>query len=101
MARVMFPLMSIRRIKNRSPAPPPVAAGASPSLAGMRAIVRAGLAATILPRGLIGSDLRVVDGEKDLLALPDVEYVVHVGNDERREALLTLARLIRDAAGRT
>ena len=76
-------------------------AGSSPSLAGMRAIVRAGLAATPLPRGLIGAGLRVVDGEKGLPSLPDVEYVVHVGNDDRREAVLALARLVRDAAGRT
>jgi len=76
-------------------------AGSSPSLAGMRAIVRAGLAATPLPRGLIGAGLRVVDGEKGLPTLPDVEYVVHIRSDDRREAVTTLAGLIRDAAGRT
>jgi len=76
-------------------------AGSSPSLAGMRAIVRAGLAATPLPQGLIGSGLRVVDGERGLPSLPDVEYVAHLRNDDRREAVTTLAGLIRDAAGRS
>ena len=45
--------------------------------------------------------LRIVDGERDLPALPDVEYVAHFRNDDRREAVTTLAGLIRDAAGRT
>ena len=76
-------------------------AGSSPSIAGMRAIVRAGLAATPLPRGLIGPGLRIADGEKGLPALTDVEYVVYVRNDDPRQALHTLARLICEAAGRT
>jgi DNA-binding transcriptional LysR family regulator len=75
-------------------------AGSSPSMAGMRAIVKAGLAATPLPRGLVGPGLRILGPDTGLPALPDVKYMIYFDNDDSREAVVSLAVLIQNAASR-
>ncbi len=72
----------------------------SPSMAGIRAIALAGLAATPIPQSALCSGLRILDQNDGLPALPNVEYLVRIAANDRRKSVLGLAELIRSAETR-
>jgi DNA-binding transcriptional LysR family regulator len=72
----------------------------SPSMAGVKAIALAGLAATPIPQSALCPGLRILDQTDGLPALPNVEYLVRVAANDRRKPVLTLAELIRSWTGR-
>jgi len=72
----------------------------SPSLAGVRAIALAGLAATPMPQSAICPGLRILGRQDGLPSLPYVEYVIRIAPADRRNSVLALAELIRSSTGR-
>ncbi|RUT98018.1 LysR family transcriptional regulator [Mesorhizobium sp. USDA-HM6] len=70
------------------------------SLSGVRAAALAGIAATPLPRSLLGPDLRILTPEAEgLPPLPDVEYVANVGRRANSPAVAALMEMIQSAPG--
>jgi len=70
------------------------------SLAGVRAAAIAGIAATPLPRSLVGPELRVLAHDAEgLPALADVEYVATVGRRANSPAIAALMAMIQSAPG--
>ena len=70
----------------------------SSSVAGIRAVVMAGLAITPLPLSMTKSGLRVLDKKDRMPKLPDVEYVLRVRDAETRPTVMALANLIQEMA---
>jgi DNA-binding transcriptional LysR family regulator len=70
----------------------------SSSVAGIRAVVMAGLAITPLPLSMTKSGLRVLDQKDRMPKLPDVEYVLRVRDAETRPTVMALANLIQEMA---
>lgn len=64
---------------------------ASPSLSGLSAAVRAGLAVTVLTPSMIGADLRLLGPADGLPELPFTEITLHRRPGRAREAILQLA----------
>ncbi|WP_394824765.1 LysR substrate-binding domain-containing protein [Pendulispora albinea] len=69
----------------------------STSLAGLRAAALAGLAATPLPRSIVGPGLRAIETDEGLPALPDVVYAVWLGS--KKQAAAGLVRIIETGPG--
>jgi DNA-binding transcriptional LysR family regulator len=63
----------------------------SSSLAGVRAIAMAGIAVTPLPLHAMTPGLRVLGPRSGLPALPEVDFVLQMGQAETREAVLAFA----------
>jgi DNA-binding transcriptional LysR family regulator len=71
----------------------------SSSLAGVRAAVLGGVAATPLPKSLVGAGLRVLADDEGLPSLPDVEYRVKTGSGAPSPAILALVQVIQSSPG--
>jgi DNA-binding transcriptional LysR family regulator len=68
----------------------------SPGLTGIRAAVSAGLAVTIVAENTVSSDMRIIDPEEGLPALPCIEIALHAQKQETNEAVLTFAQHLRE-----
>ena len=67
---------------------------ASPSRDGLMAAVTAGLAITMMPRSLVGPDLRVVGAKSGLPPLPEIEIFLHRPPGDLAPPVATLAEVI-------
>lgn len=68
----------------------------SSSVAGVKAASMAGMAATPLPKHVIGQGLRILGKKEKLPVLPDVEYVIHTNATDTRSTSAGLEELMRD-----
>ena len=66
----------------------------SPSEQGLRAAVRSGLAVAVLMRSDLGPDLRVLDGEYGLPALPSADFVLIRGRGTASPAACAFGKML-------
>jgi DNA-binding transcriptional LysR family regulator len=68
----------------------------SSSLAGVKAASMAGMAATPLPKHVVGRGLRILGKKEKLPVLPHVEFVVQTNATDTRQSSARLEELMRD-----